>query len=82
MQPVYKKITTLDRMKIGEKAKVRRLLGNGNKRRRLAEMGITPNTDISVKRIAPLGDPIEISVRSYELSLRYEDARWIEITLE
>lgn len=78
----HKLVTTLNKIKIGQKARVHQLLGNGPKKRRLAEMGITPRTDIRVKRIAPLGDPIEVTLRGYELSLRLEDAKEIEITIE
>ncbi len=72
-------LTTLNRIKKGTEVMVHRLLGEGDKRRRLAEMGITPNTKIKVKRIAPLGDPIEITLRGYELSLRAQDALEIEV---
>lgn len=78
----HKQVTTLDKIKIGQRTKVHQLLGTGMKKRKLAEMGITPRTDVWVKRIAPLGDPIEITLRGYELSLRLDDAKEIEVTVE
>ncbi len=77
-----KNTITLDKLIKGETGKISRILGSGKKRIRLAEMGLTPSTSVLIKRIAPLGDPIEISFRGYALSLRKDDARLIEITYE
>ena len=70
---------TLDMLKIGEKASVTAVGGEGALRRRLLDMGITPNTRLMVRKMAPLGDPIEICIRGYELTLRKEDAAKIQI---
>ncbi len=70
---------TLRDVKIGTAAKVIRLNGQGALRRRIMDMGITKGTSIYVRKAAPLGDPIEITVRGYELSLRKEDAAIIEV---
>lgn len=70
---------TLRDVKIGETARVVKIHGQGNIRRRIMDMGITKNVDIYVRKVAPLGDPIEINIRGYELSLRKEDASIIEV---
>ena len=70
---------TLREVKIGESAKVSRITGTGPIKRRIMDMGIIRGTDIFVRKAAPLGDPIEITVRGYELSLRKEDAEMIEV---
>jgi len=70
---------TLREVKIGEKAKVVRLHGEGAVKRRLMDMGITKNAEVFVRKVAPLGDPIEVTVRDYELSLRKADAAMIEV---
>ena len=70
---------TLKDMKVGEAAHVVRLHGVGAVRRRIMDMGITKNVEVFVRKVAPLGDPIEINVRGYELSLRKADAEMIEI---
>ncbi len=70
---------TLRDVKIGETATVVRLHGEGAVKRRIMDMGITKNTDVYVRKVAPLGDPIEITVRNYELSLRKADAEMIEV---
>lgn len=70
---------TLRDVKIGETAKVVKLHGEGAVKRRIMDMGITKNTDVYVRKVAPLGDPIEVTVRNYELSLRKEDAEMIEV---
>ena len=70
---------TLRDMKIGEKAKVVKLHGEGAVKRRIMDMGITKGTDVYVRKVAPLGDPIEITVRNYELSLRKADAEMVEV---
>ena len=70
---------TLRDAKIGDAVKVIKLHGEGAVRRRIMDMGITKNVEIFVRKVAPLGDPIEINVRGYELSLRKADAEMIEI---
>lgn len=70
---------TLKNMKTGEKSKVIKVAGEGAIRRRIMDMGITKGVEIKVFKVAPLGDPIEIIVRGYELSLRKDDADMIEV---
>lgn len=70
---------TLDKLKIGKKAIVRKVQGMGDLRIRLLDMGIIPNTLLKITRKAPLGDPIQISLRGYELTLRGEDAKMIQV---
>lgn len=70
---------TLRDVKIGETAIVARLHGEGAIKRRIMDMGITKNTEVFVRKVAPLGDPIEVTVRNYELSLRKADAELIEV---
>ena len=70
---------TLRDLKIGESAKVVKLYGEGAIRRRIMDMGITRGVEIRVRKVAPLGDPLEITVRGYELSLRKADAAMIEV---
>ena len=70
---------TLKDAKIGQSVVVLKLHGAGAVRRRIMDMGITKNVEILVRKVAPLGDPMEVSVRGYELSLRKADAEMIEI---
>ena len=70
---------TLKDARIGDAVTVVKLHGEGAVRRRIMDMGITKNVEIFVRKVAPLGDPIEINVRGYELSLRKSDAEMIEI---
>ena len=70
---------TLKETKIGETAKVVKLHGTGPVRRRIMDMGITKGVDVFVRKVAPLGDPVEVTVRGYELSLRRADAEMIEV---
>ena len=70
---------TLKEAKIGETVKVVKLHGEGAIKRRIMDMGITKGVDVYVRKVAPLGDPIEITVRNYELSLRKADAEMIEV---
>jgi len=70
---------TLKDARIGQSVVVVKLHGEGAVRRRIMDMGITKNVEILVRKVAPLGDPIEINVRGYELSLRKADAEMIEI---
>ncbi|MBQ7040419.1 MAG: ferrous iron transport protein A [Clostridia bacterium] len=70
---------TLKDVKIGKTVKVLKVEGEGAVRRRIMDMGITKNVEIYVRKAAPLGDPIEITVRGYELSLRKADAQMIVV---
>ena len=70
---------TLREVKIGETVKVVRLHGEGPVKRRIMDMGITRGTQVFVRKVAPLGDPVEVTVRGYELSLRKADAEMIEV---
>ena len=70
---------TLKDVRIGDAVTVVKLYGEGAVRRRIMDMGITKNVEIFVRKVAPLGDPIEINVRGYELSLRKADAEMIEV---
>ena len=70
---------TLRDVKIGESATVERLHGEGALKRRIMDMGLTKGTEITVRKIAPLGDPMELTVRGYELSVRKADAALIEV---
>ena len=70
---------TLKQVKIGGTAKVIKIHGEGALKRRIMDMGLTKGVDVKVRKVAPLGDPIEITVRGYELSLRKEDAETIEV---
>ncbi len=70
---------TLRDMKIGESATVLRLHGEGAVKRRIMDMGITRGVEIRVRKVAPLGDPLELTVRGYELSIRKADAEMVEV---
>lgn len=70
---------TLKDVKIGETVKVIKLHGEGAIKRRIMDMGITKGVEVHIRKVAPLGDPIEVTVRGYELSLRKADAEMIEI---
>ena len=70
---------TLKDAKVGSTVKVVKLNGEGPVKRRIMDMGITKGTEIYIRKVAPLGDPVEITVRGYELSLRKEDAQLVEI---
>lgn len=70
---------TLKDAAIGETVTVKKLHGEGGVKRRIMDMGITKGTSVFVRKVAPLGDPIEVTLRGYELSLRKEDAKMIEV---
>ena len=70
---------TLKEIACGQTVKVKRLNGEGPIKRRIMDMGITKGVSVYVRKVAPLGDPIEVTVRGYELSLRKEDAQMIEV---
>lgn len=71
---------TLDKLKVGKEAVITKVGGEGALRMRLLDMGLIPKTKVKMVKIAPMGDPIEIRVRGYELTLRKEDAGFIEIS--
>ena len=70
---------TLKDVKVGENAVVKRLHGEGPVKRRIMDMGITKGVELHVRKVAPLGDPMELNVRGYELSVRKADAAMIEV---
>ena len=70
---------TLQEAKIGDTVKVVKLHGEGAVKRRIMDMGITKGVEIFIRKVAPLGDPVEVNVRGYELSLRKADAEMIEV---
>ena len=70
---------TLKEAKIGETVKVVKLHGEGAVKRRIMDMGITKGVDVYIRKVAPLGDPVEVTVRGYELSLRKADAGMVEV---
>lgn len=72
-------MTTLKQSKIGQTVRVKKLNGEGAVKRRLMDMGITKGVEIYIRKVAPLGDPIEVTIRGYELSLRKADADMIEV---
>ena len=73
---------TLRDAKIGETVKVVKLHGEGAVKRRIMDMGLTKGVEVYIRKVAPLGDPIEVTVRGYELSLRKEDAGLIEVEVD
>ena len=73
---------TLREAKIGETVRVVKLHGEGAVKRRIMDMGITKGVEVYVRKVAPLGDPVEVNVRGYELSLRKADAEMIEVEEE
>jgi ferrous iron transport protein A len=73
---------TLDELNLEEPARVSEVGGQGALRRRLLDMGITPGTEVMIRKRAPMGDPIEIHLRGYELTLRIEDAKKIQVEKE
>ena len=70
---------TLKEAKIGETVKVVKLHGEGAVKRRIMDMGLTKGVEVYIRKVAPLGDPVEITLRGYELSLRKADAEMVEI---
>ena len=70
---------TLKGVRVGETAVILRLHGEGALKRRIRDMGLTKGTEVYVRKVAPLGDPLELTVRGYELSLRKGDAELIEV---
>ena len=72
-------MATLKDAKIGQTVRVKKLTGEGAVKRRIMDMGITKGVEIYIRKVAPLGDPVEVTVRGYELSLRKADAELIEV---
>lgn len=72
-------MNTLKTVKIGQTVRVVKLHGEGAVKRRIMDMGITKGVEVYVRKVAPLGDPVEVTVRGYELSLRKADAEMIEV---
>ena len=72
---------TLRELRVGESAKIVRVGGDERLRRRLLDMGLTPNTSVSVRKIAPLGDPIELMLRGYVLTIRLDEAQNIDVII-
>ena len=72
-------MNTLKQVKVGQTCTVKRVHGEGALRRRIMDMGITKGVEVYVRKVAPLGDPIEVTVRGYELSIRKADAAMIEV---
>ena len=72
-------VKTLSQVKVGETARVVKLHGEGALKRRIMDMGITKGVELYISKVAPLGDPLEIAVRGYELSLRRADAEMVEV---
>ena len=70
---------TLRDVAIGDTCKVKKLHGEGAVKRRIMDMGVTKNVEVYVRKVAPLGDPIEVTGRGYELSIRKEDAKMVEV---
>ena len=70
---------TLKQATVGETVKVVKLHGEGAIKRRIMDMGLTKGVEVSVRKVAPLGDPVEVTVRGYELSLRKADAEMVEV---
>ena len=72
-------MTTLKDVKVGSSTVVTKLTGTGAIKRRIMDMGLTKGTEIYVRKVAPLGDPVEITVRGYELSIRKDEAENVEV---
>ncbi len=70
---------TLKEVKVGDSVRVVKLHGEGAVKRRIMDMGLTKGVDVQIRKVAPLGDPIEVTVRGYELSIRKADAEMIEV---
>ncbi len=73
---------TLNELPIGDTGTITKVGGEGELRLRFLDMGLIPKTKVTMQKVAPMGDPIEIRIRGYELTLRVEEARWIEVKPE
>ena len=74
-------VTNLREVKVGQKCVVKRLYGESAVKRRIMDMGLTKGVEIYVRKVAPLGDPMELTIRGYELSIRKADAEMVEVEL-
>ncbi len=74
-------VTNLREVKVGQTCKVKKLHGEGAVKRRIMDMGLTKGVEVYVRKVAPLGDPMELNVRGYELSIRKADAEMVEVEL-
>ena len=72
-------MNTLRQAKVGDTVKVKKLHGEGAVKRRIMDMGITKGVEVKIRKVAPLGNPVEVTVRGYEISLRKADAEMIEV---
>lgn len=72
----------LNEMKIGQTARIKKVGGEGALRLRFLDMGLIPKTNVTLIKVAPMGDPIEIRLRGYELTMRIDEAKWIEVESE
>lgn len=72
----------LNELKIGQTAKIKKVGGEGALRLRFLDMGLIPKTTVTLMKVAPMGDPIEIRLRGYELTMRIDEAKWIEVETE
>ena len=72
----------LDEFKIGETGQIRKVEGEGRLRRRLFDMGVTPGAKVYLRKVAPLGDPLEVTIRGYELTLRKSEAKLVILEME
>ncbi len=75
-------LKTLDQFKIGETGLIKKVEGEGRLRRRLFDMGVTPGAKVYLRKKAPLGDPLEVTIRGYELSLRLNEAKLVVLEVE
>ena len=75
-------VKLLNEFRIGEKGTVCAVHGEGRLRRRLFDMGVTPGAEVVMRKVAPLGDPIEVTLRGYELTLRKSEASQVEVSVE
>ena len=73
------KMKTLKESKVGDSVRILKLHGEGAVKRRIMDMGLTKGVDVQIRKVAPLGDPMEVTVRGYELSIRKADAEMIEV---
>lgn len=75
-------LKTLDQFKIGETGLIKKVEGDGRIRRRLFDMGVTPGAKVYLRKVAPLGDPLEVTIRGYELTLRKSEAELVILEME
>ncbi len=75
-------LKTLDQLAVGETGLIKSVAGEGKLRRRLFDMGVTPGAQVYLRKKAPLGDPIEVTIRGYELSLRKEEAKLVSVEVK